>query len=97
MGQPDRPLPHGLQKGPRGKRPRLVKNSLQEILLCSHQALFPRVVGDLVALLEGNTIHTKLFEDGGTLGAIPAVGQQNTANIPKDSADLRHACLSVGR
>jgi hypothetical protein len=49
-----------------------------------------------MALFEGSTIQRKLLEDGGALGAIPAVGQQNTANIPKKSADLRHLCLSIG-
>src|SRR6202042_3055376 len=75
---------------------RLVENSLQKILLCGHQTFFPRIIGDLVPLLEGSTIQCKLLKDSGALGAIPAIGQQNTTNVPKKSADLRHVCLSFG-
>ena len=81
---------HRGNKVVRGEVARLVEDCLSEILLNRDQSLFPRVVGHFVPLFKHIVVQSKLRLQGSAPFTVPAIRQQDPANIPQNGIDSCH-------
>ena len=71
-----------------------MEEGLDKVVVEGDCAFFPGVVGGFMTRLKGFALclrHGELVKDGLALVVVPAVGEQNAADVPEDGGVLGHS------